>query len=149
MSEETLVGLVTQSANEITRRIEAIAADPSEAFQGGAAHAASVAGRGAFGHYQPRSAVVAIERAVRAGNLEAARDLEGRYTQFVHSLRDEELPQGLLRVNPVVPDDVENLGVALGLEHEAAGAGEGRRAPVQVPEILGRPIWSGKTPSGF
>ena len=30
--------------------------------------------------------VVAIERAVRAGNLEAARDLEARYTQFVHEL---------------------------------------------------------------
>ena len=30
--------------------------------------------------------VVAIERAVRAGNLDAARDLEARYTQFVHEL---------------------------------------------------------------
>ena len=30
--------------------------------------------------------VVAIERAVRAGNLEAARDLEARYTRFVHQL---------------------------------------------------------------
>jgi len=30
--------------------------------------------------------VVAIERAVRAGNLDAARDLEARYTRFVHRL---------------------------------------------------------------
>jgi hypothetical protein len=30
--------------------------------------------------------VVVIERAVRAGNLEAARDLEARYMQFVHQL---------------------------------------------------------------
>ncbi|MGC2324571.1 MAG: metallophosphoesterase, partial [Terriglobales bacterium] len=30
--------------------------------------------------------VVAIERAVRAGNLEAAQDLEARYTRFVHQL---------------------------------------------------------------
>jgi hypothetical protein len=30
--------------------------------------------------------VVAIERAVRTGNLQAARDLEARYTQFVHQL---------------------------------------------------------------
>jgi len=30
--------------------------------------------------------VVAIEREVRAGNLEAARDLEARYTRFVHQL---------------------------------------------------------------
>jgi hypothetical protein len=30
--------------------------------------------------------VVAIEQAVRAGNLEAARDLEARYTRFVHQL---------------------------------------------------------------
>jgi hypothetical protein len=30
--------------------------------------------------------VIAIERAVRAGNLEAARDLEARYTGFVHEL---------------------------------------------------------------
>lgn len=43
MSEETLVGLVTQSANEITRRIEAIAAD--QPLPGSATEAARAGGQ--------------------------------------------------------------------------------------------------------
>jgi len=88
--------------------------------------------------------VVAIERAVRAGNLEAARDLEARYTRFVHRLWRygiSHLDFSMLNVGITGSGEAERLQVFdphMGVIDIAGGGGEVQdpMAAWQSPEDL-------------